>query len=388
MFIGQVRFYWKKFYSLGFLLQVIPESVAAGLVQNGILPHDGYFLCRCSKGYGPDKSKRKCDSVLQHGESCKNENVECEPGLSCGADGTCVCAETTNTVFDPTLNRCVLRLGENCTTAFGHVGPSCEQNAICSSLLELIKGISDVGRISGIAKRRRIRKTEERCICAPGYTPNSEGKCARSFHVGCSEDFPCNADAFLTCVNGACQCEQGTTEIFVENKNASCYILPGSPCSTKKGPECVENAVCRKGHCECRDGFSEKSDKCLLTYGKKCTSNGVGSESCNYFQGLACVSSKCACFDSSLEWNSKLKTCVAKEGGRCGKINFSESETDILHRGDPYYPLVTVGMARGHFDVACQPGMSCKTDEEETHDRKHCRKGKSKADSKKDEADD
>jgi len=31
-----------------------------------MLPHDGYFRCRCSKGYGPDTTKRNCVPVLQH----------------------------------------------------------------------------------------------------------------------------------------------------------------------------------------------------------------------------------------------------------------------------------------------------------------------------------
>lgn len=96
----------------------------------------------------------------------------------------------------------------------------------------------------------------------------------------CSKVTDCDSGAYLTCVNGSCQCALGDAMRF-DDASSSCWVLPGEKCiyrASQIGLEgvladiagleertahladrvsfrCVSNAACEDGNCMCDASF-------------------------------------------------------------------------------------------------------------------------------------
>jgi len=323
--------------------------------------------CACLQGFAPDELRRGCKRILQFQEACsaklKRSGLECDAsiGLECDSESICTCKDKEGTYYDKNMKKCVVRTGERCTKT-----SQCEEGTICSSLNEYLKVVFAIRlgeRIRDFLKANS--SSDQRCVCPIGYALNKDGKCLGIFGTECSEASHCNVDRFLTCVDGVCQCEKGTTESFVEgNGNGTCQLTVGSACNSKKGPACVEESTCTNGQCQvnCPEGFSETPyGACLLSHGGTC--KVPSPKPCNVFQGLACIGTECSCFDSSLKWNSKQNACVAKQGSRCGNFKIPKGDTsDGGRTGTPSHEWDPTGGAELYV-AGCELGLTCTKDE-------------------------
>lgn len=57
----------------------------------------------------------------------------------------------------------------------------------------------------------------------------------------CDSKDACNHEAFLSCIDNRCECEN--SEVYQKSPDR-CRSKVGGPCSVASGPECVNNAVC------------------------------------------------------------------------------------------------------------------------------------------------
>jgi len=341
-----------------------PESILKMLLK--IKTFNVYYTCVCNAGFGSDKDRENCIPFLQHGDTCSlalsNRKLDCAHflGLECIA-GRCSCSDTSM-IYDHSFNRCVTKVGRHCDRYH-----QCEQNSMCSLWFDEVKRLIKTKKMDNM----RSYSQQSTCECVPGYSQNSEGRCVGSYHASCSATSHCNKDRFLACVDGICQCEAGSIELFSEGKAATrCHLLPGSACSIKKGPQCWQNYICKNGRCDCGDEYTKSpAGFCLINHGGKCD----GSEWCNYLQGLACIESKCTCFDSTLNWNPKMSMCTAEEGGICGKFNETQTvEAESANRTDLLFPDETAAHVPPFYVVACANGLDCSSDD--AHGSRHCRK--------------
>jgi hypothetical protein len=102
-------------------------------------------------------------------------------------------------------------------------------------------------------------------------------------------------------------------------KDSRCQTKIGSSCKIEtllnsNGTQevvdpCVPHAVCYKGECTCKDGYSRTNQgTCALSFGQAC--NHTGYFECNLDHGLSCVNEKCACTDYHFTFDPETQECV------------------------------------------------------------------------------
>lgn len=88
--------------------------------------------------------------------------------------------------------------------------------------------------------------------------------------------------------------------------------LVGSHCSSNGdgwSPECIKNAECEGGRCQCRGGYSRTSaNTCSINFGEEC-----GPRQCNIDRGLACKEGRCQCMDSAYVYSALHTMCIDPE---------------------------------------------------------------------------
>ncbi|UJR22802.1 hypothetical protein I4U23_025833 [Adineta vaga] len=176
------------------------------------------------------------DGVAQYGESCMNNN-DCKRPFTCyqkriSSSGICRCAINYTLVN----NQCIGDIDAICTK-----DTDCQRYMLCS----------------GMEDRTR------RCHCQTLYHYDSERKqCRGEYDASCQSDIDCLANLMCnkTMMTSVCSCQVNYRYYSFEHK---CRGDPGAVCEQTTA-ECIENAECRDGACQCAFQFiSDKNNICV-----------------------------------------------------------------------------------------------------------------------------
>lgn len=138
----------------------------------------------------------------------------------------------------------------------------------------------------------------------------------------------CNADQFLECMDGhdgtfSCQCRNQMNERYDLDRQ-ECVAMVGRRCRPLGNyPKCDKGSECVNGICQCTNGTSlTPMETCAKDYDEKCEPG-----QCNVWKGLMChgKSRTCLCLDSYLRYDVKKQSCVAAKGSMCGSVRSSSS---------------------------------------------------------------
>jgi len=135
-----------------------------------------------------------------------------------------------------------------------------------------------------------------------------------SYGQPCNTQRPCRANAHLQCMDAMCTCSNPSRRVLHE-PTGHCVGLVGTNCALISNflvpaVECVANARCFFGKCNCDTGFSETEERtCAKSFNELCSPH-----ECNKAKGLGCThEGRCACRDSNFIFNSLKGTCLDPE---------------------------------------------------------------------------
>jgi hypothetical protein len=231
-------------------------------------------------------------SRKEYGESCsKTEKCKSQSWLTCDSSTeTCLCAKPEEMVYSLKEVKCLAMIGERCKFGFDeddheaqrlwYEKVDCVPNAECGS--------------SGL------------CHCLPGFYEDANATSCYPVKfrgMPCVNDFECNQDHLLTCINNSCQCDPkksiyiaDTPKPLPSGELGRCLGKVGSTCTSNVDDHCIPNAKCRSsGVCQCLPSFYEdaNSTSCypVKFRGMPC----VNDFECHQDHLLACVNSTCQC---------------------------------------------------------------------------------------------
>ncbi|CAM4742137.1 unnamed protein product [Rotaria magnacalcarata] len=171
--------------------------------------------------------------VARYGESCDNDNG-CERPFIChkrgsSSPGMCRCPMN----YDFTRDKCVGDLNALCTKDI-----DCQQYMLCS-------GMNDGTR---------------RCQCQKQFDyDNDKRQCRGDYQAPCESNIDCRTNLVCnkTVTPSVCSCESFYQYYPSLRK---CRGDPGAVCD-RATAECVDNAECRDGACECSKQFVPDENK-------------------------------------------------------------------------------------------------------------------------------
>lgn len=247
--------------------------------------------CECNHGFYFDQESKSCQLLRHHGEKC-NSISACRPGFTC-SENRCSCTISEMT-FGTSFGTCVAKVGENCSSA----KHSCVSGAMCAN---------------------------GKCICHEGLQASSDSSgCIPFLRLGenCSESLKCDqAGRRLVCINGRCNCDQGTS--VPEQELGVCVPKAGQECFYGK---CSSDSVCSPvekggfgilGPGEFQSGCSE--DKELNVETGLCVSKheGLCENDSDCAHSLVCKGSACRCPLSYQLFEAAQNRCLSKVNGEC-----------------------------------------------------------------------
>ena len=209
----------------------ISKSCVNGLCVSGALCDSSSNKCYCDGGLSPKKSLISCGRSWDSHCGGGSDN-ECIDNLVC-RNRRCLCPYGLG--YSRNDRACYALIGGPCDESTG-----CVANAIC---------------------RKATFKSDNHCVCKPGFIENANGICDIAFGEQCNETITCDTLANLQCINGTCQCFG--FEKF-DQKVGHCVALIGGLCN--ENLPCIENAHCHKerrgarAKCACNDGFVETTN--------------------------------------------------------------------------------------------------------------------------------
>ncbi|ODM98490.1 Tenascin-X [Orchesella cincta] len=195
----------------------------------------------------------------------------------------------------------------------------------------------------------------------------------------CTKISECDHSAYLTCINGSCQCALQSMKF--DDASSSCWMIPGEKC-IYKGAEmsigmavldpsseernirdrisfrCVSNAACEDGFCTCDSGyFATVNGTCERQheYGEMCTSDN----SCRSSLHLICNSDgKCGCNETNSEFDVAHGLCVGLPGSSCFDFELCAANAYCPSFGIFNQYDVKCTCKNGYFETAnrtCEP---------------------------------
>ncbi|CAF0777576.1 unnamed protein product [Adineta steineri] len=177
------------------------------------------------------------NGITQYGESCNVDN-DCKRPFICykksssSSSGTCRCPLK----YDLVNNQCIGDLNALCTK-----DTDCQRYMLCS----------------GMEDRTR------RCHCQPMYDYDIERKqCRGDYDASCQSNIDCRANLICNTTHSPsiCVCQYHYRYYPFEHK---CRGDPGAICEQTTA-ECIDNAECRDGVCECAFQFiSDRNKICV-----------------------------------------------------------------------------------------------------------------------------
>jgi hypothetical protein len=291
---------FSKFQKKCFLL------AGAQCVSNSQCIHNSYCdpvdqICVCNETMKlvPNK-ERHCFLPFQ--TFCDSRNDLCDPEafLECSNNGPdnstlCKCQRGFETFYDEENSSCRLISDRPClppSSISTERVQLCDQNALCEP--------SAPGNFT------------HRCLCNPGFSPNTEKICFYEYEADCSSNpSQCDPWGYLVCRKDEnekllCQCSSGN--MYFNDELQQCLTFPGEPCQhLSHDQKCRENSQCAKnGVCECLEGYEATHDgHCLLKYREKCDDD---PNNCNDRVNLDCLTGFCLCREGFLEHNLESET--------------------------------------------------------------------------------
>jgi hypothetical protein len=242
-------------------------------------------VCQCLPSFYEDANSTSCYPVKFRGMPCVND-FEChqEHLLAC-VNSTCQCdpkksiySLAATNPFSGLQGWCQGKVGSKCTSS---VDDNCIPNAECGS--------------SGV------------CHCLPEFYEEANSTSCHPVKLrgmSCVNDFECNGDHLLTCINSSCQCDPkksiynaDTPNPFSSDGLGKCQSKVGSTCmSNMYNYDCIPGAECgSSGVCQCLPGYYYYEDtianSChpVKLRGMSCL-NGF---ECNQDHLLVCINRSC-----------------------------------------------------------------------------------------------
>jgi hypothetical protein len=189
------------------------------------------------------------------------------------------------------------------------------------------------------------------CHCLPGFYEDAN---ATSCHpvklrgTPCVNDFECNQDHLLTCINNSCQCDPKKSIYIADTPKpwssgglGRCMGKVGSTCTSSEDDYCIPDAHCeydgtRGNICKCKNPLEPTSNgQCGVPYGHPCLNHWNKRKVC--IDSLVCLTfpqsvsysiSSCSCPDASYqEFDSKTSICRSIAGSPCNP----EQEVPCTH---------------------------------------------------------
>jgi hypothetical protein len=260
-------------------------------------------------------------SRKDYGESCsKTEKCKSQSWLTCDSSTeTCLCAKPEEMVYSSYQQKCLAMIGERCKFGFdeddsepqGHwyEKMDCIPNAECGS--------------SGV------------CQCLPEFYEEPNGTSCHPVKIrgmSCVNDFECNQDHLLACINSSCQCDPNKSIYSSVTYNPFsggrgwCQSKVGSACISSMDDYCIPDAECgSSGVCQCLPEFYEDTNGTSCHPVKFRGMSCVNDFECDQDHVLVCINSSCQCdptksiysADTPNPFSGGFGRCVGKVGSTC-----------------------------------------------------------------------